>query len=255
MDLNGHHILITGGTTGIGLGLAKAFAAQNNQILIVDDSAEKLAQVKAQLPDVLIYQANLSKADQREDLKYWVADNFADIDMLINDAEIQRWVNLKNLQHDWHWYHQELNLDFEAQIHLTMLFLPRILKQPNGAIVTVSSGLVLNPGAWAPLYTAAKAGVHGFTQALRLQLQDTDTKVFEILPPVVNGDLEDEDARIYGADLDEFIAAVIQQFQENFPEITFDTSWDQLRASKADNKTAAQENWDRFKDNQRFLKA
>ncbi len=185
---------------------------------------------------MLTYKADLSSPDDREALKTWVDDNFSDLDILFNDAGIQRWINLQNLKHDWSWYHQELAVNLEAQLHLTFLFLPQITAQPNGAFINISSGLVINNGAWVPVYTASKNGVHGFTQALRLQLQDTATKVFEILPPAVNTNLGGAGEHNYGNDLDEFADAVIQQLQDDLPEITFASSWDQLRLIKQPTK-------------------
>lgn len=150
------------------------------------------------------------------------------------------------------WYHQELAINLEAQIHLTLLFLPRITSQPNGAFINVSSGLVINNGSWVPIYSASKNGVHGFTQALRYQLDDKPTHVFEILPPAVNTDLGGAGEHTYGSDLNEFVAAVTKQLQEDYPEITFDTSWDQLRADKKTNRETTDATWEMFKANPLF---
>ncbi|GAF40278.1 hypothetical protein FC83_GL003289 [Agrilactobacillus composti DSM 18527 = JCM 14202] len=255
MELTGHHILITGGTTGIGLALAQALLARGNTVLAVDYSPENIKAAQVKSPQLQTHLTDLSSAAQRVALKDWVQTDFKDIDILINNAGIQRWINLLNLKHDWDWYHQELAINFEAQLHLTMLLLPLITQQPKGAIINVSSGLVTNPGAWVPLYTAAKTGVHGFTQALRLQLQDTPTKVFEILPPAVNTDLGGSGAHTYGVDLSEFIAAVLDQLTQDLPEITYGTSWDQLRATKAHNLATTQQTWELFKDNPNFKNA
>lgn len=255
MDLRHHNIIITGGTTGIGLAFAERFLDLGNTVLVVDYSVQNLMQAKQKRPDLLTYRADLSNPDLREEFADWVTEHFTDVDMLINNAGIQRWINLQNLKHDWAWYHQELAINLEAQLHLSMLLLPTITAKYEGAIVNVSSGLVINNGSWVPLYSASKAGVHGFTQALRFQLEDTPTRVFEILPPAVNTNLGGSGEHGYGSDLDQFADAVFDQLADDVPEITFDTSWDQLRASKEVNQETTAQTWQLFKNNPTFKDA
>ncbi|WP_056997117.1 SDR family oxidoreductase [Secundilactobacillus collinoides] len=255
MKLENHHILITGGTSGIGFALAKRFLDLGNEVLAVDFSEKNIEAAKKERPELLTYKADLSAPADREALKTWVDANFSELDILFNDAGIQRWINLQHLTHDWDWYHQELAVNLEAQLHLTFLFLPQITAQPNGAFINISSGLVINNGAWVPIYAASKYGVHGFTEALRYQLQDTATKVFEIMPPAVNTNLGGAGEHNYGNDLADFADAVIQQLQDDLPEITFASSWDQLRADKETNRKTTQETWNLFKDNPTFKNA
>ena len=255
MDLKNHHVIITGGTSGIGLALSKRFLDLGNDVLAVDYSDENIAKATAELPELKTYKADLSDPDARVALAEWVTDNFADVDILLNDAGIQRWINLTKIKHDWAWYHQEIAINLEPQIHLTMLLMPLITAQENSAFINVSSGLVINNGSWVPVYSASKGGVHSFTQALRFQLDETPTSVFEILPPAVNTDLGGSGEHTYGSDLNEFADAVFDQLEEGLPEITFDTSWDQLRADKETNLKTTAQTWEMFKDNPAFKNA
>ncbi|WP_288528082.1 SDR family NAD(P)-dependent oxidoreductase [uncultured Secundilactobacillus sp.] len=255
MDLRHHNIIITGGTTGIGLALAERFLDLGNTVLVVDYSVQHLVEAKQKRPDLLTYRADLSNPDLREEFADWVTAHFKEVDMLINNAGIQRWINLTNIKHDWAWYHRELAINLEAQLHLTMLLLPTIVAKFEGAIVNVSSGLVINNGSWVPLYSASKSGVHGFTQALRHQLEDTKAHVFEILPPAVNTNLGGSGEHEYGSDLNQFVDAVFEQLAGDVPEITFATSWDQLRASKQVNEKTTEETWQLFKNNPTFKNA
>lgn len=92
MDLTNHHILITGGTTGIGFALAKRFLDLGNAVLAVDVSDENIAKATKERPDLLTYKADLSVPQGREALKTWVDDHFSELDILLNNAGIQ---------HDW----------------------------------------------------------------------------------------------------------------------------------------------------------
>ncbi|WP_461242605.1 SDR family oxidoreductase [Secundilactobacillus muriivasis] len=257
MELVNHHVLITGGTTGIGFAIAQKLLALGNDVLVVDYSQANIDQAKKTQPALQTFKADLSSASERQRLADWVQVHFSDLDMLINNAGIQRWINLQNQdkRQSWDWYHQELAINFEAPLHLTMLLLPLITSHPNSAIINVSSGLVITTGAWVPLYTASKNAVHGFTQSLRLQLEEADTKVFEILPPAVNTNLGGSGEHTYGSDLNEFVSAVIDQLASDTPEITFDTSWTQLRATKQENNDMTEQVWHMFKDNPTFKNA
>jgi uncharacterized oxidoreductase len=255
MKLSGHHVLITGGTTGIGLGLAKAFIEAGSSVLVVDFDNDHITKAKADVTELQTYQADLSKAGDREKLAQWITDNDAELDVLINNAGIQRWINLNHLDKSWEFYHQELAINLEAQLHLIMLLLKQINQNGNGAIINVSSGLVINPGSWVPLYTASKFGVHGFTQALRWQMEDESTKVFEIFPPAVNTSLGGASEHTYGVSLDEFIPAVMQQIEADNYDITYGTSKEQYDADKATNRKQDEMVWHMFKDNPTFKNA
>lgn len=257
MKLVNHHVLITGGTTGIGFGLAQKLVELGNEVLVVDYSQENIDHAKKELPALKTFKADLSDDSERQRLADWVQVNYSQLDVLINNAGIQRWINLLNEDNrqSWDWYRQEFAINFEAPLHLTMLLLPIITSHKDSAIINVSSGLVITVGAWVPIYTASKNAVHGFTQSLRLQLDHTDTAVFEILPPAVNTNLGGSGEHTYGTDLNEFVSAVIEQLGNDLPEITYDTSWTQLRATKQENQEMTEQVWEMFKENPNFKNA
>lgn len=227
MKLANHHILITGGTAGIGFALAQKFIELGNTVLVVDSSQEKIDEVRSTMPKVQTFRADLSDVDERRRLAKWVQSNFWQLDVLINNAGIQRGIDLKRYetQQSWDWYHHELAMNFEAPLHLTLLLLPMITSHKESAIMNVSSGLTMTIGARTPIFTASKEAVHGFTQCLRLQLENSDTSVFEILPPAFDNDIGSRSNQTYGSELTRFVDAVIDQLEDGYPEITFDTSW------------------------------
>jgi uncharacterized oxidoreductase len=84
----------------------------------------------------------------------------------------------------------EIGINFTAPVHLSALFIPHLLRQAESAIINVSSGLGFIPLTLVPVYCATKAAVHSFTLSLRHQLRHTKIKVFEIIPPTVDTELD-----------------------------------------------------------------
>ena len=255
MKLSGKHVVITGGTSGIGFALAKELIARGNEVLAVDFSEENIKQAQLAEPRLLTKKVDLSNPTERVQLVAAIKKDFPAFDVWVNNAGIQRWINLKNATRDWDYYHQELAINFEAPVHLSTLILPEFLKRSAAAIINVSSGLVLTTGAWVPFYNASKNGVHGFTDALRLQVDDTPVEVFELLPPAVDTNLGGSGEHTYGVSLAEFIPAVIEQIEAGKPAITYGTSAEQYAATKAENQAMTQQVWQQFKENPAFKNA
>ncbi|MBM7712800.1 SDR family oxidoreductase [Enterococcus xiangfangensis] len=255
MELVNKHVVITGGTTGIGFNLAKKLLEAGNEVLVVDYSEKNIKEALESAPALKAIQADLSNAEERVKLVGKLEEEFPEYDVFINNAGIQRWINLKNADKDWSFYHQELAINFEAPMHLSILVMNHLLAKKEAAIINVSSGLVLTPGAWVPFYTSGKTGLHGFTETLRLQLQDTAVKIFEIFPPAVNTELGGSSEHSYGVAVNEFIPAVVAQIEDDQFHITYGTSEEQFNATKEFNQQATQNTWDMFKENPTFLNA
>lgn len=189
MRTNGNTILITGGATGIGFALAEAFVKAGNKVLICGRREAKLKEAKGKLPQIQARQCDLSKKEDREYFCDWVRDNHKDMNILVNNAGIQRTVNLRKGAAELFGGEDEVQINLAAPIHLSAYFAPLLLKQKEAAIINVSSGLGFVPIAAMPVYCATKAGIHMFTISLRHQLKGTPVKVFEIVPPAVDTEL------------------------------------------------------------------
>jgi len=148
-----------------------------------------LKEAREKLPQMLIRVCDVSDEKQRELLFNWAKDNFNGLNVIINNAGIQRAVNLKEGVRALSAGENEIETNLVALIHLSAYFIPLLLKQKEAAIINVSSGLGFVPIASMPVYCATKAAVHSFTQSLRYQLRDTSIKVYEIIPPMVDTDL------------------------------------------------------------------
>ena len=190
MKITQNTILITGGATGIGLELAKEFIAQGNTVIICGRRQERLNEAKRLLPTVVIKQCDIGNMEQRRELYQFCVTQYPAINMLVNNAGVQNEIDFRKGEEAYLQGDNEVTINLEACFHLTALFTPHLLKQPEAAIINVTSGLALVPLFITPVYSATKAALHSFSISLRKQLADTSVKVFEIIPPIVDTDLD-----------------------------------------------------------------
>lgn len=189
MKMSGNTVLITGGATGIGLALAEAFLSQANEVIICGRREEKLLEAQKKYPNLHIKVCDVSDEDDRRSLVDWTTKNFSSLNIVVNNAGIQRAIDFTIGIADLLDGESEIKIDLEAPIYLSALFIPHLARKQEAAIVNVSSGLAITPAAVFPVYCAVKAGLHIFTKCLRFQLAKTSIKVFEVLPPAVDTEL------------------------------------------------------------------
>jgi len=187
MQMSGNTILITGGGSGIGRGLAEAFHAAGNLVIIAGRRKQVLDETTAANPGMKSAVLDIENADAIRRFASQLAKDFPRLNVVIHNAGIMRPENLKG----------DAVTDAEAivttnllgPIRLTAALLPLLLAQPKPVVMTVSSGLAFVPFAMAPTYCATKAAIHSYTQSLRYQLRDTPIQVIEIVPPYVQTEL------------------------------------------------------------------
>ncbi len=169
------------------------------------------------------------KETEREALYDWAVSNFKDLNILVNNAGIQRMIDFKKgtedlLRHRSEDGEDEIEVNLRALVYMTALFTPHLMKQKEAAIINVSSGLAFYPMAPMPVYCATKAAVHSFSITLRQQLEGTSVKVFELIPPMVDTNL-DKGARkargqtYFGITTAELIAPAMKAFEKDEYEI------------------------------------
>ena len=190
VKVTGNTILITGGGTGIGLALAKVFVEADNEVIICCRRTNKLKDAKLQLPKLHIFPCDIANANQRQMLFQRMMENFPKLNILINNAGIQNHLDFKMGLANLLKGEDEIETNLRAPIHLAALFIPHLMKQEPAAIINVSSGLGFVPMAIMPVYCATKAALHSFSLSLRHQLRETSIKVFEIIPPTVDTNLD-----------------------------------------------------------------
>jgi uncharacterized oxidoreductase len=236
MDLGSNTILITGGASGIGLALAERFLQAGSEVIVCGRREEKLREARARYPRLAVRVCDVAQERERVALFRWAVAEFPRLNVLVNNAGIQRRVLLAE-QEEWGQTRTEIVINFEAPVHLSALFIPHLLRQERPAIVNVTSGLAFVPLARVPIYCATKAGLHSFTLSLRHQLAHTPIRVVEIVPPAVNTDLGGPGLHTFGAPVEEFADAVAARLRAGDLEIPYGFSAEARRASREELET------------------
>lgn len=206
MQSSGNTILITGGGSGIGRGLAEALQASGNQVIIAGRRQSALDATTKANPGMQSITLDVENAQSIERFAAEVIQRFPKLNVLINNAGIMRAENLKADPVSLADAEAIVTTNLLGPIRLTGALLPHLKKQPHATVINVSSGLAFVPLALTPTYNATKAAIHSYTQSLRYQLRSTSVEVLEIIPPYVQTDLMNgaEDPR--AMPLKEFIA-------------------------------------------------
>ena len=216
MNFKNKQVLITGGNKGIGLGLAQRFLAAGSNVLITGRNAADLKKIKTEFPKINIYINDISIPEERIKLAEYVQDTFPDIDILINNAGIQRRVPLAEETADWQTQQNEIDILLAAPIHLCHLLIPLLIKgNKDSLIVNVTSGGAYIPQIFAPVYSACKAALHSYTMNLRYALSKTNCRVVELAPPAVQTDLGGIGIHHFGAPLNEFCDKVFAELSDD----------------------------------------
>lgn len=206
-------ILVTGGGSGIGRGLAESFHRLGNQVIIAGRRRGRLESVAAANPGMQCLSLDQSDATDIDRFAAEATQRHPELNILINNAGIQ--------------YSEDLTAGRVAEaeatiitnllgpIRLTAALLPCLLAQPRSAVLNVTSQLAFLPKALAPTYCATKAALHSYTQSLRFQLRNTAVQVIEIIPPGVQTGLRDErDYEPNAMPVDEYVAETMALLTE-----------------------------------------
>ncbi len=217
MRLTNNKILITGGASGIGLGLTERFIREKNTVIICGRREETLKEVADKFPSVITKVCDLSVEADRIELYNWVAENHSDLNVLVNNAGIQNWMSIS----DSNFYQRandEITTNVLAPVHLISLFIN--LGSLN-SIINVTSGLAFVQLSKVPVYCATKAFFHSFTVSLRHLLRSKNIEVIEMIPPALNTDLGGKGLHDGQPPVSDFVEAVFKQLEEGKTELTF----------------------------------
>ncbi len=184
MNLHNRTILITGGTSGIGLQLAKELHERGNTVIVTGRDLEKLNAAQRMLPGIHAFISDVSDPGAIVALHEAVLTQFPALDTLINNAGIMRNLNL-NKPRELTDVTREIDINLSGPVRMIQQFLPHLKARKGALIVNVSSGLAFVPMSISPVYCATKAALHSFTQSLRAQLGGTGVTVVELAPPAV----------------------------------------------------------------------
>jgi uncharacterized oxidoreductase len=234
MKLANNTVLITGGGTGIGLAMAERFLAAGSTVVVCGRRADALQAAKARHPKLHTLVADVSFEAGRVALFEQVTRDFPALNVLVNNAGIQQRNPLTAGVEDWKTIQQELAINLEAPIHLSMLFVPHLAQQQRPVVINVTSGLAFAPLPIAAVYSATKAALHSFTLSLRVRAAKVGVEVVELVPPAVNTDLGGPGLHDTGAPLDVFADSVMARIDKGELEVGFGTAETRRRASRDD---------------------
>jgi short-subunit dehydrogenase involved in D-alanine esterification of teichoic acids len=196
MRVSGHKVVITGGSTGIGFALAKAFKERGNQVLIAARRLEGLKEAAGRISGIFTAQCDVASDGDLRRLLRLAHETIGGISVLVNNAGIQcnddyptaaAKIVMDNVD-------QEVGINFVGLVKLTALCMPLLRNEEEAAVVNISSILAIAPKQSAPVYCATKAAVRSFSKALRWQLEDAapSVRVFDVLPPLVDTEMTRE---------------------------------------------------------------
>ena len=221
MQLTGNTILITGGGSGIGQGLAEAFQALGNTVIIAGRRQQALDATTAANPGMRSVQLDIDNAEAIRTFGAKMAKEYPALNVVIHNAGIMRPENLLAQPEDLAGAEAIITTNLLGPIRLTAALLPQLKKQPTATIMTVTSGLAYLPLAMTPTYCATKAAIHSYSLTLRYQLKGTKVEVLELVPPYVQtelmGDAQATDPR--AMPLKEYIAETMKILKEQ-PGVT-----------------------------------
>ncbi len=232
-------VLITGGATGIGYAMAEAFLEAGSEVLICGRREAKLIEAQKRHPEFHLKVCDVAEDKDRRSLFEWATSNFGDLNALVNNAGIQRDIDLTKGIDEITSGQDEIKINLEAPIYLSALFIPFLAKKKDAAIINVSSGLGFVPAVKMPIYSATKAGVHAYCMTLRQQVLKLGIKVYEVIPPTVDSELNKEGRmkrHMAAPELKpkEFVSAVMKGLQQDDPEIGYGMTAGFKTASRAD---------------------
>jgi uncharacterized oxidoreductase len=223
MNLTGNTIVITGGTSGIGLGMAERFLGLGNKVIICGRRSDRLVELARKHPGLITKVCDVADERHRLDFFRWLTANHSAMNVLINNAGVQ-FAGTVGSGLDFTRVRQEIDTNVFAVIHLSDLLAPVIQGKPGAAIINVSSGLGFVPVAQMSVYCATKAFIHSLTMSMRLTLKAKGIEVIEIIPPGVDTELgkerrSDPDQTHGGMPIPEFLDGLFQGLERKDAEI------------------------------------
>ena len=226
MRISSNTIFITGGSSGIGQGLAEAFHKLGNQVIISGRRKRELEAVCARSPGMRHYVLDVSDPKAIRAVAHQVIQEFPDLNCVFNNAGLQKAMDVSGASElDEPALLEEVHVNLLGIIRVASAFLPHLRQQENAVLVNVSSGLAFVPLARFPVYCATKAATHSYTLSLRRQLSGFRVKVIELIPPYVATNLGGSTKRASNPDgpqpmpVSTFIAETMKQLAGDADEI------------------------------------
>lgn len=224
--MSNNKILITGGGSGIGLGLTERFIKEGNTVIICGRRKNVLEEIQLKHPSVITKQCDLTVENERVELFEWIKESHSDLNVLVNNAGIQQWTSITD-ENFYERVKKEMSINMEAPVHLTSMFIK--LNSLN-TVINVTSGLSFCPLTKVAVYSATKAFFHSFTLSMQKVLKEKSIEVIELIPPAINTDLGGKGLHDYAPPVSDFIESIFTQLENGKTTLTFGMSEKMLNA-------------------------
>jgi uncharacterized oxidoreductase len=213
------------------------FLEAGNKVIICGRREERLLDAQKAHPGINTMQCDLARNEERQRLVEWISSEFKSLNILVNNAGIQRDIDFTEGIEAYFAGENEIAINLESPVILTTLLIPLLRENDNAAIIYVSSGLGFIPAVMTPVYSITKSGIHAFTMVLRQQLLETGVKVFEVIPPAVDTELNRAGRAKrgnYKPDLKpgEFVKGIMKALENDVPEIGYGHTAELITASR-----------------------
>jgi len=189
MNISNNTILITGGSSGVGLALAKEFLKHNNVVIICGRSAQRLEQARLLNPKLRTIECDVSDDLSTLKMVNTILKDYPQLNMIVNNAGLMHLHDVAKNTLALGFQKNEIMTNIYGTISLCDRFIPHLQKQKQAAIINVTSGLAYMPFVASPVYAATKAAIHSYSLSIRSALNNTSVSVFEVLPPMVDTEM------------------------------------------------------------------
>jgi short-subunit dehydrogenase involved in D-alanine esterification of teichoic acids len=205
----GNTILITGGTSGIGLGLALKFHEAGNRVIVAGRRRDRLDAIVAEHPGIEALELDVTDPASIVAAQAAVTSRYPQLNVLINNAGIMLPEDLLDPEH-LSVAEATITTNLLGPIRMLSAFTPFLAGQDDAVIMNVSSGLAFVPLPLTPTYNATKAAIHSLTESLRVQLANSGVQVLELVPPAVRTALMNQTESEQAMPLEQFLDEVME---------------------------------------------
>ncbi|WP_075293216.1 SDR family oxidoreductase [Pararhizobium arenae] len=222
MKMTGNTIFITGGTSGIGRGLAEALHRLGNKVIISGRRTALLDEVTASNPGMAAITLDVSSLDSIQSAARELIENHPDLNVVFNNAGFMPFDDVSGPVDDA--VMQDLiATNLLGPIRVTSALIDHLKTKPEATVLYTSSVLAFVPIASNAIYSATKAALHSFALSQRFQLRDTSVRVQEIAPPWVDTDLIYKSGDPRAMPLPDFIEQTLVALATDDPEVIIES--------------------------------
>ncbi|MFI1212747.1 SDR family oxidoreductase [Streptomyces sp. NPDC020802] len=216
MKMTGNTILITGGTSGIGLGLALRLHEAGNKVVVAGRRKELLDEITAEHPGIDALVLDVADPDSIAQARETVAASHPGLNVLVNNAGIMLRENLLDPA-ELPVAEDHVTVNLLGTIRMTYAFLPLLVGKDDAVVMNVTSALAFVPYQSTPTYSATKAALHSFSESLRIQAggAGAGVQVIEVVPPGVRTTLLGQQDSDQSMPLDDFLTETLDLLREN----------------------------------------